>query len=84
MLLYGQLATDQRSCGGQYKRYKYSQKARLKACVLDLHKIEELARDRLSSRATCRKAVEKFEADCIQTLKKKGNEVATCRHQLFK
>jgi len=50
------------------KRYKDSLKTRLKACVLDPHKIEELAQDRSSRRTTYRKAIEKFETDHIQTL----------------
>jgi len=52
---------------------------------LDPRKIEKLACDRSSRRATCSQAIEKFEADCIQTDtgKKRGHEEATRKHQQF-
>jgi len=73
MLLYSQLAAGHISHVGEYMKYKDSLKAHLKACALDLHKIEEVAQNRSSWRATCRKATEKFEAGRIQTLERKSD-----------
>ena len=45
-VLYSQLAHGTRSCGGQYKRYKDTLKANLKACNIPTADLEDRAMDR--------------------------------------
>ena len=70
-VLYSQLAHGTRSCGGQYKRYKDTLKANLKACNIPTADLEDRAMDRDGWRNECRKAVESFEFRRVQNLKEK-------------
>ena len=73
-VFFSQLAHGSRSCGGQYKRYKDTLKANLKACDIPANELESLALDRSSWRTTCREAIEKHETKRIGQLKDKRRQ----------
>jgi Reverse transcriptase (RNA-dependent DNA polymerase) len=70
-IFYSQLAHGTRSCGGQYKRYKDTLKANMKACGIPIDESESRTVDRNAWWTVCREAIEKFEARRIDELKEK-------------
>ena len=60
-LLYGEIATGERSAGGQLKRYKDAMKKTLKECHIPPNVLETVTQDRSVWRATVKTGLQKFE-----------------------